>query len=192
VLSLTTLVVVLIGWVLSPVTIVPPAAPMSPVTVYVTEGTVHAGLALPTSTGSLMHYAYGDWRYFALNERGLGDGIRALFLPTSGALGRREFDNVADLKQAVENAEDSTLLSFKVAGAEATQLLQMLGDRFNQNIDTQVHNPLTRMSLVQVDRDYTLLNNSNHELVNWLQDLSCQVEGLILLADFQVQPDQAS
>lgn len=189
-LILSILVVVLVDWVSSPTTIIPPAAPVSPVTVYIVEGKVHARLVLPTSSGSLMQYAYGDWRYYALNERSLGDGIRALLIPTPGALGRRKYESKADLQNAVAASENGTLFNFKVSQAEVTQLLQSLDDRFNQNSDTQVYNPLTHMSLVRQDDDYTLWHNSNHELVNWLQDLSCEVEGFVLLADFQVQrPD---
>jgi hypothetical protein len=178
----------LVDWVTSPAIIIPPVETALPVTVYVIEQNFHARLVVPDSSNGLMQYAYGDWRYFALNEQNLRNGVSALFLPTQGTLGRRRYDNVAELQLSVEAAEGSTLLNFQVAGAEASQLLQSLGDRFHQNLDTQVYNPLTEMFLVQDDQDYRMLHNSNHELVTWLQDLKCQVKGFVLWADFEVQP----
>lgn len=185
-LLLALLSVALVNWVASPAIIIPPAKPALPVTVYVMEQGFHARLVLPLPGNGLIQYAYGDWQYFALNQQSFTSGLRALFLPTQGALGRRIYEDVATLQQTVEETQGSTLLSLEVPGEKASQLLQSLGDRFQQKQDTQIYNPLTQMFFVQDEQNYIVLHNSNHELVNWLQDLDCQVKGFVLWADFEV------
>ena len=165
--------------------IIPPVDPVEPVTVYVVDLGLHSRLVLPDSDNGLVQYAYGDWRYFALNHEDLGSGIAALLIPTQGTLGRRKYENIDQLQQAIDG--NATILSFAVARAKATQLQKLLDQRFGQNIATQIFNRVNQMNFVQDDLDYTLYHNSNHELVVWLQNLDCRVEGFVLLADFQVQ-----
>jgi hypothetical protein len=169
----------------SPAVIIPPVEPVQPVTIYVVDLGLHSRLVLPDDEEGLVQYAYGDWRYFALNEQDLGSGIAALLIPTQGTLGRRKYENIDQLQQAI--SEDVSILNFAVARAKARKLQKLLDQRFQQNINTQVFNPVNQMNFVQDDMDYTLYHNSNHELVAWLQDLDCRVEGFVLLADFQVK-----
>ncbi|TVP62043.1 MAG: DUF2459 domain-containing protein [Nodularia sp. (in: Bacteria)] len=169
----------------SPAVIIPPVDPVQPVTVYVVDLGLHSRLVLPDGDDGLVQYAYGDWRYFALNQQDLGSGIAALLIPTQGTLGRRKYQNIAQLQQAMDG--DITMLNFAVPRAKATRLQKLLDKRFNQNIATQIFNRVNQMNFVQDDLDYTLYHNSNHEVVVWLQNLDCRVEGFVLLADFQVQ-----
>jgi uncharacterized FAD-dependent dehydrogenase len=141
---------------------------------------------LPTGNGELIQYAYGDWNYFALNQQDLRNGAAALLVPTQGTLGRRKFSNIVELQQIIQQ-QDYTLLSLEVAQAKVTQLLKLLDERFSRNIETSIENSQTGLTLVQDDQDYTLLHNSNHELVEWLQDLDCQIHGFIMWANFRVQ-----
>lgn len=173
-------------WIFSPATIIPPADPADPVTVHVVDYGFHSRLVLPDGDGKLIQYAYGDWNYFALNQQDWSDGAAALLVPTQGTLGRRKFSNITELRQMIDRG-DNTLLNFEVAGAKAIQLLASLDERFNRNINTRVENPLIEMTLVQDDQDYTLFHNSNHELVLWLKDLDCRVEGFVMWANFQVK-----
>jgi hypothetical protein len=174
--------VVLIAY---PATIIPPSDPVEPVTVYVVDLGLHSRLVLPDRDQGLIQYAYGDWRYFALNQQGLGSGVRALLIPTQGTLGRRRYANISGLQQSVSS--DTTILSFAVARNKVTALNQFLDQRFENNIYTAIFNPQNQMIFVQDDLDYTLCHNSNHELVVWLKKLNCRVEGFVLLADFQLQ-----
>lgn len=169
----------------SPAVIIPPVEPVQPVTVYVVDLGLHSRLVLPDDEEGLVQYAYGDWRYFALNEQDLGSGIAALLIPTQGTLGRRKYQDVDQLQQAI--SDDVTILNFAVARAKARKLRKLLEQRFQQNINTQVFNPVNQMNFVKDDMDYTLYHNSNHELVAWLEDLDCRVEGFVLLADFEVK-----
>lgn len=165
--------------------IIPPVNPVEPVTVYVVDLGLHSRLVLPDGDHGFIQYAYGDWRYFALNQEDLGSGIAALLIPTQGAFGSRKYENIAQLQQAIDG--NTTILNFAVARAKATGLQKLLDKRFHQNIATQIFNPVNQMNFVQDDLDYTLYHNSNHELVVWLENLDCRVEGFVLLADFKVQ-----
>ncbi|MCU0534265.1 MAG: hypothetical protein MUD14_10260 [Hydrococcus sp. Prado102] len=176
-------------WIISPATIIPPTDPAEPIYISVVHDGFHSRLVLPTSNGELIQYAYGDWNYFARNRQNWTDGLAALLVPTQGTFGRRKFNNVAELQQITEQ-ENYTLLSFEVAQAKSTQLLKSLEERFNRNIHTVIENPLTGLTLVRDDRDYTTWHNSNHELVTWLEKLDCQVRGFVLWANFRVQHPQ--
>ncbi len=169
----------------SPAVIIPPVNPVEPVTIYVVDLGLHSRLVLPDGDDGFIQYAYGDWRYFALNHDDLGSGFAALLFPTQGTLGRRKYENIAQLQQAIDG--NINILNFAVARAKAIGLRNLLDKRFNRNIATQIFNPVNQMNFVQDDLDYTLYHNSNHELVLWLQSLDCRVEGFVLLADFQVQ-----
>ncbi|MEA5516221.1 DUF2459 domain-containing protein [Nodularia sp. UHCC 0506] len=168
----------------APAIIIPPVDPVEPVTVYVLDLGLHSRLVLPDGDNGLIQYAYGDWHYFALNQQDLASGIAALLIPTQGTFGRRKYQNIAQLQQTITN--DVSVLNFAVARTKATQLQKSLDQRFQQNIATQIFNPLNQMNFVQDDLDYTLYHNSNHELVIWLQNLDCHIQGFVLLADFRL------
>ncbi|WP_316436258.1 hypothetical protein [Leptolyngbya sp. NK1-12] len=168
--------------------ILPPIQPDNPVMVYVAEHGMHARLVLPMDQRRLIQYAYGDWKYYALNQQDWENTIAASLIPTQGALGRREFNHLAELQQ-VSQQERATLLGFAVAGADAIQLLQALNQRFDHQIHTRVQNLRTGLTLVQDEQDYTLFHNSNHELVMWLKALGCRVRGFVLWANFDLWTD---
>ncbi|BAZ03570.1 hypothetical protein NIES3974_01990 [Calothrix sp. NIES-3974] len=169
----------------SPAIIIPPVEPVQPVTAYVVDVGLHARLVLPDEEGGLVQYAYGDWHYFALHQQDWGSGIAALLIPTQGTLGRRKYQDIAEFKQGIGN--HITVLNFAVSGVQAKKLQKSLEQRFQQNMNTQVFNPVNQMNFVKDDMEYTIYHNSNHELVVWLEDLDCRVEGFVLLANFQVK-----
>ncbi|MBD2560158.1 MULTISPECIES: DUF2459 domain-containing protein [Nostoc] len=177
---------ILLVWMLSPATIVLPADPVEPITIYVTDYGWHSRMVLPTGKDELIQYAYGDWNYFALNQQDFKNGAAALLLLTQGTLGRRKFSNIIELQQIIQQ-QDYTLLSLEVAQAKVKQLLKLLDERFNRNLATSIENPQTGLTLVKDERKYTLLHNSNHEIVEWLKYLDCQIDGFVMWANFQVK-----
>jgi hypothetical protein len=177
----------LLAWVSSPTIIVPPANPVAPVTTYVVDQGYHSSLLLPDRDRRYMQYAYGDWHYFALNQQDWSNAAAALLMPTPGTLGRQEFSDIDNFRQRVDPNRNQTILKFEVAEAKVTQLLKVLNERFNRHINTRVENSRNGLSFVQDDQDYTLLHNSNHELVVWLEDLDCEVRGFVMLPNFQVK-----
>jgi hypothetical protein len=187
ILAVSALAFIGLALVRSPTLIIPPAEPAEAVTAYVADYGYHSRLILPEIDGGLMHYSYGDWRYFALNQQSFSNAVAALLIPTQGTLGRRKVSDFVELQQFIGKRGLDRLLSFEVGGGKAARLLTVLDDRFNRNIDTRVENSITGLSLVQDDQDYTLFHNSNHELVEWLEALDCQVRGFVMLPNFQVK-----
>jgi hypothetical protein len=180
------LICVLFIWIFTPAVIIPPSAPAHAIAVHVLDLGLHSELVLPNGKGKLILYAYGDWNYFALNQKEFSDGLAALLIPTQGTLGRRQFTNIDQLRQMVEQ-RNLTLLTLKVEQTKVIQLAQSLEERFTSNIDTRITNPRTGLILVQDEQDYTILHNSNHELIDWLEKLDCQVKGFVIWANFRVQ-----
>ena len=182
------LFLVVVGFILfsSPTFIIPPIAPAAPVTVYVIDYGYHSRLVLPDGKGKLMQYAYGDWRYFALNRQNLGNGIVALLYPTQGTIGRRQFNSLAEFQGQLER-DRNIILGFEADAAKVDQLLKLLDRRFRQNLPMRVKNPRNHLTFVPDDRDYIMFHNSNHELVTWLKNLDCRVRGFVALPNFQVK-----
>jgi hypothetical protein len=187
ILAVSALAFIGLALVRSPTLIIPPTEPAETVTAYIVSYGYHSRLILPEIDGGLMQYTYGDWRYFALNQQNFSNAAAALLIPTQGTLGRRKVSHINELQQLINQRQYDSLLSFEVRGGKAARLLTVLGDRFNRNIDTRVENWITGLSLVQDDQDYTLFHNSNHELVEWLEELDCQVKGFVMLPNFQVK-----
>jgi hypothetical protein len=172
--------------------IIPPTAPVEPITVYITDYGYHGRLVLPSRQGGFFQYAYGDWNYFALERQNWHNAIAALLIPTQGTLGRRKFNDISELRQTLGANWQDFLLSFEVATSKAFDLEQSLDARFNQNINTSVFNPYNGLTFVKDEQNYTLLHNSNHELVSWLEALDCQVRGFPTLPNFKIQDTQLS
>ncbi|NJL80620.1 MAG: DUF2459 domain-containing protein [Richelia sp. RM2_1_2] len=185
-LTFLVIVCILFIWILSPATIVPPADTAEALTIYIADYGLHSELVLPSGNGELIQYAYGDWNYFALNQQDLKNGATALFIPTQGTLGRQKFSNIVELQQIIQQ-QNYTLLSLVVARNKVTQLLQLLDQRFSRNISTKIENSQTGLTLVKDERDYTFLHNSNHEIVEWLRALDCQIYGFVMWANFRVK-----
>jgi hypothetical protein len=172
----------------SPATIIPPINPINPVNIYLSDYGVHARLIMPSDKDKCLEYAYGDWQYFALHQQDWLTGAAALFLPTQGALGRK-LKNCDRLQ--LLGRKNNSLLSIAVEKIKVDRLLKVLNSYFDRPGTMQIENPHTGMTLVPYDRTYTVLHNSNHELVRWLQDLGCRVEGFVLWANFKsVTSDQ--
>ena len=193
-LSIVTLVIVVAIAIGSPTTIVAPLDPIDPITVYVTDFGYHSRLILPTRQGELLQYAYGDWDYFALNRQNWNNtmptasfAIAALFVPTQGTLGRRKFKDLVELQQSLGLGWQNMLMSLEVPRNRVLSLEKSLDMRFNQNLNTRVFNPYIGLTFVFDDQNYTMLHNSNHELISWLENLGCQIRGFRTLPNFQLQ-----
>lgn len=181
-LTLAITSVIFVGWVCSPATIIPPNNLINPVSIYLVDYGFHGRLILPSGRDKCFEYAYGDWRYFALNQQDWLTGAAALFLPTQGTLGRK-FRN-CDRLYLLTALKDNSLLGITVEKTKVDSLLKLLNSYFDRPT-MQIDNPYTGMTLVPYDRTYSLLHNSNHELVLWLEDLGCRIEGFVLWANFR-------
>jgi hypothetical protein len=172
--------------IFSPTVIIPPIEPLEPVTVYVVDYGFHSRLVLPDRTGKLLQYGYGDWQYFALQNRDVLTTLKALFIPTQGTLNREELSNLNTLKEIAEAQRRINLLEVEVAQEKMLKLREKLEDRFYQNIDSKITYSNGRSQFIKDDQDYTIFYNSNHQVVEWLEAMECKVKGIIILPSFQV------
>lgn len=172
----------------SPTTIVPPDQPTEPTIVYVVDYGMHSRLVLPDGEGGLVQYTYGDWRYFALEDQNLVTAAQALLWPTPATLGRRSLTSIWAIEQSFRASQQQHVLAVGVSGVKVTELRSQLNTWFTYHIDTQVHHPASHLHFVKVDEAYTILHNSNHELVAWLKALNCQVNGFVAWPNFRVTP----
>lgn len=188
VLVALTLVAIKLAWqIVSPTIIQTPADPSSPITVYVADYGFHSRLLLPNEDGKIVQYAYGDWQYFALKQQTPTTAFRALFVATPATLRKRVFENRMVMEASLQDRPKIKLLKLEVATDKVVALRSQLEYRFQQQLETHIEDKTYQIKFVREDRDYTVFHNSNHELVAWLQELDCQVEGFITWPNFQVR-----
>jgi hypothetical protein len=154
--------------------------PEDPRPVFLLDHGRHRTLVLTDQEGDLIRYGYGDWQYYAEVERGFWSGARALLWPTSAALGRQEYDVEAPTPKAVKKAVRVGILEvypFKAAGDAVDVLLQELDQLFREGAkQKRVVSYLRDFEFVPHPRHYWLGYNSNHVVVDWLEELDCDLD----------------
>ncbi len=171
--------------------VVPPDAKTDGVRAFLLDHGRHTSLVLPTASGHIVRYSYGDWDYYALAETGPYRGSSALFWPTQGALGRRELAGppAANAVRQQVKVPIVHLYSLIVKRGDVEALRRRLDGIFNSNIDTALYNPLYDLYFVHDPQPYNITHDSNREVANWLTQLGCQVRGgPALLSNWKIQP----
>ena len=167
--------------------LVPPADPVDPVSIYVVDYGRHTSLLLPKDEGEgLIEYAYGEWNWFALDRSRWHNVFGTLLWPTQGTLGRWEWDIPADAAEVQLGIFCEDVLEIIVAGEKKRALLLRLDARHAHRIDTLHYQPLYQLDFVHDDQEYHLFHNCNHVLAQWLRELDCDVHGWAMFADFVV------
>lgn len=167
-------------------TIVPPAHPVDPVPVFVTDYGRHSSVVMPDVDGHLVEYAWGDWDWFALEKTSIWNGILALFCSEGAALGTRRLDASPDNPDLPHVLACEHLLRFDADRARVDGLLQSLHARFERHIDTEVYNRAASLTLVRDDEHYAGWHNCNHVTAEWLKDLGCSIEGTPMTSKFKL------
>lgn len=170
-------------------TIVPPAAPAEPVTVFLLDHGRTPSLVLPASDGSMTRYAYGDWNWYALRNTGVIDGLRALFWPTQGTLGRRELPgppHAENVRIQVRAEIIEHLYPISVGRAEVERLRTRLDAEHGSGRSTAVVESYD-LEFVPHPRRYHYFYNSNHAAAEWLRELGCEIHGPALHSWWRVQ-----
>ncbi len=169
-------------------TIVPPEEPPAPTSVFVVDFGRHTSLLLPSRPdGSLVEYAYGEWKWFALDESRSYRVIPTLFWPTHGTLGRRALF-VAPDRDAIRRAvpcED--VLEVVVAAEDALSLAARLEAQFEEHCDSVHYQPLYDLDFVPSEKAFHLFHNCNGVVADWLRELGCDVRGAAVFASFVVK-----
>lgn len=123
----------------------------------------------------MLRYSYGDWRYYALGRTGAVSGLRALLWPTQAGLGRKrlagpiaEENIVSGLRVIVESVK-----LYEVDPGKLNELKEKLDRIYRNNINTKRYNQKYDLNFVHHPKAYSALNNSNHVVADWLEDLGC-------------------
>jgi len=179
-----TLLLVLVG---CSATIVPPTEVQQPVTVYVLDHGRHSSLVLPTDKGAT-RYSYGDWDYYVLRQTGAWNALRALLHPSPAALGRQELP----LTPSEENLPGqlrvgvTQILPIDVEHAVLQALHSELEESYHSAIATRHYNEAFDVHFVHYPTPYTLRNNSNRKVGDWLEALGCDIRGTPMLSNWHL------
>ena len=169
-------------------TIIPPADPTDPVSVFVLDYGRHSSLLLrDTSAQAFTEYAYGDWNWFALARSEWYDVFPTLFWPTRGALGRRTLHVESNPETILSVLTCEHVLEVTVSAQRANELSTALDSQFEQRSETLHYQPLYDLSFVHGETAFHLFDNCNHVLADWLRELGCEIRGPAMAADFVVR-----
>jgi hypothetical protein len=172
--------------------IIPPSAPPDPAQVYLLDHGRTPSLVLPRADGSMVRYAFGDWRWYALRQNGLFEGLAAVFLPTHGTLGRRVLPGPPTLDNVRTQVKvgSERIHQISVERAEVEELQAHLDEIFQQNIAGKIVNEPSDFEFVQHPQRYNgLVHNSNHVAAGWLRDLGCRTHGITMLSTWNVRAE---
>lgn len=163
--------------------VIPPEPTAESATVYLSVYGRHTRLALPDESGHYVEYGFGDWRFYAEEQRTLFTGIQALFFSTGSTLSRRELPDPGqtDLRRH--------FLSIRTEAIEVpSHLARQLRDELMQNWEKAAGEQLSQGALVfrRAPRHYSLFHNSNHQTAQWLEQLQCDVQGAPFWSNFEV------
>jgi hypothetical protein len=167
--------------------ITPPPSPRDPIVVFLLDHGRHPSLVLPTPDAHLVRYVYGDWSWYALADTGALQAIRATFLGSPAALGRREF-KTTDVNAILALDPAEHVYRITVSRSDAQTLLENLDSAFQSNIATLHTNVEYHLDFVRQPPVYSGLHNCNHVMAGWLRQLNCEVHGLAFLSQWDLNP----
>jgi hypothetical protein len=167
-------------------TIVPPASPTHPVTVYVADYGRHSTLIMPTDDGGMVEYAFGDWDWLAGMNRKWYRAVVALFFSNGSAFGRRFFDHIPSQQEFDFNIEAKKHVTFEVDRGKMVALRDLLDRQYRAAEGTAVFSPDGNYMYVRDPERYWLFHNCNHVTERWLRELGCDVKGACVTSKFKV------
>ncbi|WP_018232580.1 hypothetical protein [Thioalkalivibrio thiocyanodenitrificans] len=167
--------------------VIPPESPADPVPVFLLDHGRHTSLVLPVPDGTSVRYAYGDWRFYAERETGIGRALAAVLWPTESALGRRQLPGPATeeavLAQVRVRVQEIHALSVEAVRAETLRM--QLDAWFETGL--VLESPEVDLSFVAHPKPYTLRHNSNAVIADWLIELGAGVNRRPIWAGWRVE-----
>ncbi len=171
--------------------VTPPAAPEEPQVVFISEYGRHTRVALPAEgRESLIEYGFGDWRFYALEERGIVSGLRALFFSNASALSRRQLPWTTQAEAFQQIAGTVRSERILVERQRVDSLRERLELRWHALDTEMVVRDWENLTLAKVDDPYHLFHNSNHQTAAWLRELGVSVDGITIWSRFSVRQSE--
>lgn len=172
-------------------TVYPQPNPMHPVAVYVADYGIHSSILMPTGNGRYVEYAFGDWNFAALNHCWPQDALGALLISFQSALGRRYVDvQPGQTEPHPVHPSPHRMQVVFVREERLEQVENELDARYARG-GTPLHNSDNDTDYVRDDSEhYWVGNNCNHLTARCLEQMGCDVRGLVVLSKFDVAPIQ--
>ncbi|TVS12696.1 MAG: hypothetical protein EA419_03940 [Wenzhouxiangella sp.] len=151
----------------------------------------HSSLVLTRADQSMVRYLYGDWRWYAERDTGFLRAFPTLFAPTRSALGRRQLAapaTEASLRRQIP-VYIQAVHGFAVASERIDRLDRRLDEHFADHIEKSLFNDYYDLEFVPGPRPYTLFDNSNHVVADWLEELGVDVRGSPIFGHWRVEND---
>ena len=164
-----------------------PSNVADPVPVWITEYGRHCRVALPSGPSTFTEFGFGEWNFYALEDRGIFSTLRAGTGFGSGAFSRRPLTAASDGTLGPRQTGGTRSERIQVERTQADSLRRELDARWQRN---QGAVRIRQRDSVPVSRDtapYNLFDNSNHATARWLRRLGCEVHGFPLTANFRVE-----
>ena len=170
--------------------IVPPPEPVRPAPIFVLDHGWHSSLMLPLNEG-LVRYSWGDREYYAYGHTDARSGLRALFLKTPAVLGRQFLPHTQDLDTALRQLRVPvhTAIQIHVEAGAVETLTTRLEQRFLDATEI-IHNPDYGVDFIPSPHPYTVGNNSNQRIGEWLSELGCRIDGRPWLSGWTLDTNQ--
>jgi len=167
-------------------TVIPQQPAVDPVPVYLADYGIHSSLFLPTPDGRYVEYAFGDWGYAAENRCWPHDALGALLISFQSALGRRYYDMKPGMDRPIPDRKPNTMARIECEREAVNRVLARLDARYRAGTGKRVRNPENGIVYVKDSQHYSIANNCNHLTARSLQELGCEVRGLVIGSNFAV------
>jgi hypothetical protein len=164
---------------------VSPGEPSLPV--FVADYGYHSSVIIPRSEGLMVEYAYGDWTFFAKNQKSWKTTFDALFSSDQATLARRVLMRSPYQAGLQEAVGANSVFRFEAPRDKVIRLDVELSRRFSRDLDSIIYTPAHDSYFVKDDERYGLGNNCNHLTARWLEQLGCKVEGVVFGSHFKLK-----
>ena len=167
---------------------VTPGEPKLPV--FVADYGYHSSVIFPRAEGLMVEYAYGDWNFFAKNQKSLGTTFDALFSSEQATLARRVLLRSPWQDGLQEAVGAISVVRFDAPRDKVIALDLELSRRFSKDLDSIIYTPAHDSYFVKDAERYSLGNNCNHLTARWLERLGCKVEGVVFGSHFKLKEQE--